>query len=1324
MFAMCAKGDTYHLINKGSSSSPVEWADANNWSNITTTVVGDKYPGSSDSFRTAKYGFDGQKGYIALDDDYTVADFTESYNRLYLYKSSNAAGSTVSLTITGTIGGGQYQEYYPYAGAKLVFAVGSTLRGATSDAVTSVVTINNGGEMDVLGEVNKSRHIQWTVQAGGTLYFAPTAYAQTSDTGAINDKFTINGTATFPNGIAVTGGNASWANTFTQNTGSIVTFGGNFTSASSPWTYTWNGGTIAATADCVFGEKVSLVIPDSKHVTLDVSSGATFTVPASASIGSDVTLAKIGVGDVCLVSTTIPGALNVEVGGLAIGTAGTYDLSGVAFSPGTYCKLGVSGITFSAFDSSIANVAFAVTDGYTPASGATVLTCSDAAVLSQAKTGLNASLAGTGISVNISGDSLVAESHYTFNSDSVTDMNDTAGWVNGIAAPAGQPAIISGANTAAVMDGFVPAYSAISIEDGASLAVATTRDLPATTLEGGTTLNIIGGINYVGQSYDACIPNLSAVVVGEMDPSSSITELTDFAAKSAGTSFESGSNIAAVLAKTTTGGDFLVQFKRYNGTEWTKCVVVKFWQTSGTIYAQVVAARYTGGSHEDYDFVNDDGTFKYTSFDMADTDSSRGYSIKKLTFKAPVSGPAIVTAVGDFVTTDSGSATVVVAEDCILDLSGVDVTTETTLVKTGAGAIVFGDDLPTALDVEEGVLALQPYVEYDMSNVMLESGAKIKVVVDGTFKNGAAFVQPNGKTVYMSSGVYVGVGTWATTANWVNSEIPDVSTAVHVHGADTFLTIDNASVTMPASIAVEGGATLRVLADVTLPPLSIDSTSKVVFGDSDTTVSATLDASLTTVADATVSPVALPVIEIATNATLTVASGMKLKNIDFHLYGTVTKSSDDDDSPVFGYAANGETSYFAFTADGGVFDFHSNQSVNKGSVSIVCPTSGGKVVPVGTITLRNSNRTVKSWADFGNWQFGVHNPTSVPFDVLVDGTHLDTSAYFYASGAAHLTLVNGARIRRANGCVGHYFNQAVQDNATISVVGDAFFDFTAGSSANQAFLGIDSQSAVDTVTVRNGGIYNATYNSSGWGLGVFVSDGGILCVSKLYDNRARTDLLLGFGSARLDGDLAITSLDVGTGDTDWDRHTNMANVPFSGTGDVVITNGVPEYPFTVTMVSGANTATGSIKVAKVEGDAETALFFADGANWAGTVVAGNVSLTNLTDGAAAATATFGSLDLAADFNIRVWTENGVIVTNDMVNVGEYQSHGGRLSMEPMTEGLEFAAGDKIVVGKIAKASPNPAVKAGWCVKRLPIDGDDANELLVAKKGIGLQVILR
>lgn len=203
----------------------------------------------------------------------------------------------------------------------------------------------------------------------------------------------------------------------------------------------------------------------------------------------------------------------------------------------------------------------------------------------------------------------------------------------------------------------------------------------------------------------------------------------------------------------------------------------------------------------------------------------------------------------------------------------------------------------------------------------------------------------------------------------------------------------------------------------------------------------------------------------------------------------------------------------------------------------------------------------------------------------------------------------------------------------------------------------------------------------------------------------------------------MLSYDSGSGNFDWDRHVTMSNIPFIGAGSVTVTNGVPAYPFTVTMQNGANTATGSIKVDKVEGDAETALFFADGANWAGTVVAGNVALTNLTDGAAAATATFGSLDLAADFPIRVWKSEGVY-SADAINVGSFINNGGKISPVMMSEDEDFARGDSFVIGKIAKGATLPAVATGWTVKARPIDGDDANDEIVLKSGVGLQIILR
>jgi len=695
-----------------------------------------------------------------------------------------------------------------------------------------------------------------------------------------------------------------------------------------------------------------------------------------------------------------------------------------------------------------------------------------------------------------------------------------------------------------------------------------------------------------------------------------------------------------------------------------------------------------------------------------------------------------------------------------------------TITKTGAGTFAFA---PTAasLVLEEGALGLASASTYDLSSVSLGAGATASIALaamgarvdslpaalsSATFAADLSSVA-QGTVIFYSSdpsvlakvqadlassvpqGFQLAVSGEALSleavsdyvfntsgdllnspSSWSTGSLPPAGAEVAIDGANVVADFTAGEIPAWASIEVKNGATLKISADADLPHIVLNKNATLEIAAGTTFFTNGLFCTPAIVGES----VSLPVLSVATNATLSVAAGMKFKNVDFRLHGTVTKGSDADDSPVFGYAENGETSYFALTADGGVFDFHSNQSAGKGSVSIVCPASGGTVVPVGTITLRNSSRTVNGWADFGNWEFGVNNPANVSFDVLVDGTHLDCSSYFYAAGGAHLTLVNGAYIRRNTSCLGHYFSQAIQGSASVAVGEGCFLDFATGDGS----FGIDSQSVVDAVIVRDGGAYTVSYNSSGYGLGVFVSDGGILGVTKLYkpsngDPRARTDLLRGFGSVRLDGDLEIASVNMGTGNYDWDRHVKMANVPFTGTGDVVITNSVPAYPFTVTLVNGNNTAAGSIKVDKVEGDAETALFFADGANWAGTVVAGNVSLTNLTDGAAAANVDFGTLDLAANFPIRVWTDSeGSIETNDMLKVGTYVNNGGRLAPISAADGEVFTAAGRIVVGKIGKDSPLPTAARGWSVRTSEILGDDANLLLTLKPSSGLQVILR
>ena len=1319
--AMVAIGDTYTLVNLGSSSEPVEFSDPANWT--VNDGVAATCPGSDDTITWSGYA-----AYISLDGNYSVGTLTESYKQPRFYRTTGTS-DPVSLTFTDSLGLWAYWRHHVYDGVTIIVANTVEMGCSRGDHGESEFNINDGGTVEVRAKRVRSRVMRYNVNNGGVLVFAPKTYEANSQDSSDHDEFNIanGGTVAFPSGIAM-GGTSPNAQKINQN-GGTITFGGNFTSTPS-WIYNWNAGTIAVTGSVVFGSNIAVSVPGSASVTLDIASGASISIP-TITYGTDVTLVKTGVGDYDF-SNDIPqpSTISVHEGSLALMSAGSYNISSVVFSSGTKIKLGASGTELLAVHSSLANATFAVADGFIPDSGETVLTCSDADVLAQAQAGLNTSLAGIGVSVKISGTSLVAESHYTFSSSSVTDLNDHDGWLNGLAAPAGQPATISGASTAAVMDGTVPAYSSISVEGGASLTVAATRNLPAATFEAGTMLAVTSSPETVvmeDRSYSGYVMD-TATLVGTMSPSRSLSEITNIVGIRGGGWFGERSNpYTYVNVKVRDNGATLHTQFIYNDSDYTKCAFVDFTKDAhGNIYATGTGAGYISATSEAVDFDE----IEYTAATYGTSNTSGAYGVKNLTFKAPIvhGGLSTVTAVGDFVTTGLGSATVDVATDCVLDLSGVDVTTEATLVKTGSGAIVFGDELPTLLNLSAGALVLQPYVEYDMTSVTVASGVVLKVLVGGELKDAVAFVQPNGKTVYMSSGVYVGVGTWATTANWVNSESPDAATDVHVHGEGTVLTIDDANVTMPASISVEGGATLRVLADVTLPPLSIDSVSKVVFGDNETTVSAVIDASLTTTANATVSPVALPVIEVTTNATLSVSSNMKFKNVDFRLYGTITKGGTDSYSPKFGYAEDGETTYFAFTADGGVFDFHSNQYASRGSVSFLCPLSGGTVVPVGMIVLRNSRKPVNSWSDFGNWEFGRNNPTSLPFNVLVDGTAIDVAAEFYASGAAHLSLVNGACIRRNSACVGHGFDMHVQDAATIDVGDDCYITFTTGD----GYFGIDSQTTVDTVTVRNGSKYTVTYNSSGSGRGTFVSGGGIIGVDKLRTpsgsttpRAPRSDLLQGFGSVRLDGDLALLSHNSGAGNVDWDRHVTMANIPFTGAGDVTVTNGVPAYPFTVTMVNGASTATGSIKVAKTTGDAETALYFANGANWAGTVVAGNVALTNLTDAAAAASVSFGALSLPRDsaFPVRVWSDGNGDFAGDTLDVGQYENGGGRLTPVNMT-GAGFNDVCSVAVGKIAKGSPLPRAARGWFAEARPIDGDDANDQLVLIYGKGLQVILR
>ena len=242
----------------------------------------------------------------------------------------------------------------------------------------------------------------------------------------------------------------------------------------------------------------------------------------------------------------------------------------------------------------------------------------------------------------VKGLSFKAPSPYVFNSSTVTDLVDANGWARHVAASAGEPAIVAGAGTAAIMHAGVPAYSEILVEDGASLCVAATRDLPATTLEAGTVLLVTNALYTTEEIAYAPYLTTNRTLVGTMAPGRSITEITDVQGLVGGQPWGSliGTPYARVDTSVIDGGSTLcVQFKQAESASMIKCVIVHLTNDQeGNVYAKVAKACYknSGTVSYDYDFVNGTSHADYADSNIATADDKWNTGVKGLSFKAPV----------------------------------------------------------------------------------------------------------------------------------------------------------------------------------------------------------------------------------------------------------------------------------------------------------------------------------------------------------------------------------------------------------------------------------------------------------------------------------------------------------------------------------------------------------------------------------------------------------------------------------------------------------------------------------------------------------------
>lgn len=1445
---------------KGGSS----WADYGTLSNWSTESADGAdaavLPGSADGVNQQSCYFDMGGG------EYTLGSKTEG--------SGGGAGQfrvqngTLHISSSASV---QNAGGHVLDGGRLVIDGNATLTIGVWNGSTCGFSVDDGGVLQVDGKLDMWNG-QVTVNSGGT--FILNGKARFTGGGARAARIIIQGgNAIVTNGFSnTTSTSADTPLTLRQTSGSLTLGGDIYSTGNLSTVFEVSGGSIHVVSDCAV--RAATATMSGSSLALEIDDGVSFDLSGvTITVG---TITKTGAGDFTYMPGNMPNAIVVNAGGLALATANTsYDISSVTFAAGTKLKLGATGITLSSWDASFANATIEAVPGFAPANGSTVFTCADASIVEAAAAGLNATLPA-GITVSVSGNSLVAETHYTFNSTTVTDMSDPDGWLEGAVGIAGQPIIISGSGVAPVMDEDTPAYASISVEDGASLTVAGERDIPATTLAAGTGLNIakgnrifeevsydgyvlktdtlvgtmdpsrsiteltniaglIGGSawaatlkgtpysrvdvseldngaklqvqfkqwesnnagsymkcvvvelrkdssgniyakavraayrqnnpdydydfmtgsdynnanvattdaegnygvkglsfispvsasasSYATQYYDGTLP-LTATVVGVMDSSAGITTLTNFTGTMAGAWSGHGS-VQKTLAKSVDGGaSLLVQFKVIDGTS-TKCAIARFTNVDGTIYAQAVAGRYLSGQQDiDHDFVNADGSYNGTQAPAAGADSGQGYGVKDFSFDAPrnmIAGATRVTATGNLTTTGSGSVTVDVANGCVLDLSGVDVATSATLVKTGSGMIVFGDELPSALQVNAGVLAVQPYVEYNTNGVALAASVSIMVAIDGTYKQAFAVAGQNGGTTYMTGETYIGVGGWDTIANWLGGVLPGASATAHIHGDATVLTLDAVPTTMPSSIVVGYGATLRTAADVTFTAMTLDGNSMLDVSSG----TATMASSIACNALADGEDVTLPILSVQAGATLQVPGGTKFKNVDMRLFGKIKGTSDG--KLYFGHAGAGETSYIAVCMTnnvvetlGGAYDY--------GASYFACPDAGGTVIVVRPMELKSP---VFTRNQYNGINIGVNNPVSAPFEAIFDEFTFAYCARCRFGGGATVTFRNSALSRNANTSLSGQGGWDVTDGAKVIFDNTThFYEYPDGNSVNWS----PAETGAECFILTNSTVMWSRPNGNNNGK-MTVYDSFYDCAYDAYapaNNATLPDLFKGLGVLDIPvgffcGIRAKDHVTWGANDDAPERICKIdSGMRFAGGGDLVVSNAVSGRRFEVTMQSGDNSCTGTVSVASPEGfDAK--LLFADGANWAGTVVAGNISLTNLTDGVAAAAVSFGALDLAAgeSFPLRVWAHSGP-QTNDVINVGRYVNGGGELAPLPMdgAEDEKLAGGTNIRVGTIGKASPLPIVPSRWRAVRAPIEGDDANDELILKVRVGLTIIVQ
>ena len=621
--------------------------------------------------------------------------------------------------------------------------------------------------------------------------------------------------------------------------------------------------------------------------------------------------------------------------------------------------------------------------------------------------------------------------------------------------------------------------------------------------------------------------------------------------------------------------------------------------------------------------------------------------------------------------------------------------------------------------------------------------AKIKADAEESFRSSGVAVVENGDRLIVGDSTFVFNSTTITdlenAGGWQNG-IPAEGLDVCVAGDGVNAVISERLTTSWGSITVQDGATLRVASsDVSLPEI-------VLKGNAVLTIAS--DFNLTKIMTMAIGE-AFPTVVVSEGVTLTVPAGYKFKDVHLVLSEGSTLTEAGDGPIVFGYADSNETTYFAMHATNATITALNSAEVEKAAgIAFVSPANGGVVKVVEDVVIKDSTITYSAKDGF---IFGLNNPESENFKMIVDNTPLDIGQDTYVAGGANLVLTNNTVLFRRRSTknehpenIANTYSIYVQDRGRITLVDGGEIRTTvtiANATEDNGWFGKGvvslrpSEEGYVGIEVLEGGI-GCWWRTYGDDTGVIRYAGGVQKVFRghwwgnvLSGNRSRIFNKLKGVDVAGNTTMQIVGFKDDYGDNDNDLHPFYIDSPFTGSGDVIITNTWPDAKTCAPRFASPNsTCTGKIMAVACDGKAKASLCFANGANWAGTVVAnGLLKITNhegVKENDNPASVTFGALDLQADFPVRVWRGEDGALTNDTLNVGTYLKSGGKLVPTMMTEDGEFASNDKIVVGMIAKDADLPDLPKDWVAIAKNIDGDNENDLLILKQRKGFVIRVR